>query len=226
VNRHTLTNYFAFYLPPYCTVYTIFYPAQPAPKFNRSTSHHCDAYVIRRRPGVQHAIMPHLEPAVQVDDDASDCPAKGNELKTRILVGVAHDTEMHDSATTTTTQTIPHPSQDLALESPQLPLPPHDIGTRSPPTLSSSSSSSSSSLPSVPSALPYSPPLQSLHNAVSEPANKQQEQACVTVAVHDLPNVNCAVGLSADANGNGRSSGMTDLRLLSRNQLRVARKTN
>jgi len=142
----------------------------------------------------------HLESADQVDK--KPYPASRDGVSTRNAVGVALDSEMHDAATTTT-QAVTHPSSDLVLEVHQLPSPPHNIGTASHPTTTSSASSSS--------LLP-APSLQLSHDdAASTPGTGQQEQAGVTVAVHDSTELDCVVALDVDAkgNGNGRNSGMT-----------------
>jgi len=160
--------------------------------------------------------MPPLESALRVDDTAHPA-GRGDGLRNG--VGVALETAMHETddqiqtstskgattktttnTTSTTTQAIQHPSSDLVLESLQLPSPPHHAGTHSPPTSSSPSSSSSSSSP-----LP--PPQSSLKDVASTTETKQQEQACVTAAVHDSADPACA---NADTNRNGRRSGMTD----------------
>ena len=131
-------------------------------------------------------------------------PAVGDELRKGNVVGVAHDTEMHDT-NTTTTQAIQHPGQDLALESNHLPLPPHNIGTHSPLTSS---------------------PLQTSHNdVVYTLGTKQQEQVRVIAAVHDSADLDRAVALNVDASGNGRSAGMTDSVFLSEH-IAYCQKTN
>lgn len=165
--------------------------------------------------------MPRLDSAVELEGSGGDIGCGS---------GVALDTEMHDhhagdntsnkgatlTATTTTKQAIPppsihdhHPGSDLlglALESHQLPLPPHHTGTRScspPLSRSRSRSPSISSHPPLPQSSDYD-------HVGAPPRTKHPEEACVTVAVHESTHLPRAICLNVDANGNGSTSGMTN----------------